>query len=133
MIIMHDGVEIFCLPDAAFCGAGNGRPIEDIDECPRGWKVCEPANCIYYSEEPIPEWIHFIIKDDENKARCLACPGCEMIIDVSSESIEESKRDFHFCPRCGRPRKLGDEKPGVCEEFPIWNRSEEEKNEEERS
>lgn len=55
MIIMHDGVEIFCLPDNAFCGAGNGRPIEDIDECPRGWKACEPANCIYYSEEPTPE------------------------------------------------------------------------------
>lgn len=54
MIIMHDGVEIFCLPDNAFCGAGNGRPIEDIDECPRGWKVCEPANCIYYSEEQLP-------------------------------------------------------------------------------
>ena len=55
MIIMHDGVVIFCLPDNAFCGAGNGRPIEDIDECPRGWKACEPANCIYYSEEPIPK------------------------------------------------------------------------------
>lgn len=117
MIIMHDGVEIFCLPDNAFCGAGNGRPIEDIDECPRGWRVCEPANCIYYSEEPIPEWIHFIIKDDENKARFIACPGCEMIIDVSGESIEESKRDFHFCPRCGRLRKLSDEKPGVCDGF----------------
>ena len=67
MRIMHDGVEIFCLPDNAFCGAGNGRPIEDIDECPRGWRVCEPANCIYYSEEPISEWIHFIIKDDQSR------------------------------------------------------------------
>ena len=52
-----------------------------------------------------------------------------MIINVSGESIEDSKRDFHFCPRCGRLRKLSDEKPGVCDEWRIW----EEKNEEERS
>ena len=119
MIIKHDGVEIFCLPETAQCGAGNGCSIEDMDECPRGWRACEPASCIYYSVEPIPEWVHFIIEEDEFKARMLACPGCEMIIDVTGESIAESKRDFHFCPRCGRLRKLSDEKPGVCDALPI--------------
>lgn len=50
MIIMHDGVEIFCLPDSAHCKAAR-RDIFDVDDCPKGLEVCEPASCEYYSEE----------------------------------------------------------------------------------
>lgn len=50
MEIMHDGVEIFCLPDNAHCKAAR-RDIFDVDDCPKGLDVCDPASCEYYTEE----------------------------------------------------------------------------------
>ena len=50
MTIMHDGVEICCLPDYARCELAGCNPC-DLDDCPRGLSECVPSSCLYYTEE----------------------------------------------------------------------------------
>lgn len=50
MLMIHDGVEMFCLPDSAVCMTDDEkRSPSDIDECPIGCEVCT-GDCIYYAE-----------------------------------------------------------------------------------
>lgn len=50
MIMMQDGVEVYCLPDGASCEVDEERrsPLY-IDECPMGYEECN-GNCPYYTE-----------------------------------------------------------------------------------
>lgn len=51
MTMMQDGVDVYCLPDGAYCAAdGKGRSPLDMDECPIGCEVCE-GDCYYYHED----------------------------------------------------------------------------------
>ena len=50
MEIMHDGVEICCLPDCARCELAGCNPC-DLNDCPRGLSECVPSSCLYYTEE----------------------------------------------------------------------------------
>jgi len=50
MDMIQDGVEIYCLPDGARCGADeNKRSPLDLDECPVGCEVCT-GDCMHYGE-----------------------------------------------------------------------------------
>lgn len=50
MDVMHDGVEIYILPDCARCKSANENPLY-IFECPKGKDICFPAYCEEYTEE----------------------------------------------------------------------------------
>lgn len=49
-IMDESGIEIFVLPDCARCELAGRNPC-DLNDCPKGFDVCEPGNCEYYSEE----------------------------------------------------------------------------------
>lgn len=51
MVMIQDGVRIFCLPDEAKCEADEEKrsPL-DVEECPLGLETCT-GDCMYYSEE----------------------------------------------------------------------------------
>lgn len=51
MRIVQNGVEVYCLPDIAYCDADDEKrsPIE-IDECPMFHETCD-GDCIHYHEE----------------------------------------------------------------------------------
>lgn len=51
MKMMQDGVDVYCLPDGAYCNKDDDKrsPL-DIDECPIGHAECD-GNCYYYCEE----------------------------------------------------------------------------------
>ncbi len=51
MRMVQDGVDVYCLPDNAYCDADEGKksPI-DIDRCPIGCQTCS-GDCHYYRED----------------------------------------------------------------------------------
>lgn len=51
MIMMQDGVEVYCLPDGACCVADEKKrsPL-DVEECPEGFEECT-GDCMYYAED----------------------------------------------------------------------------------
>ncbi len=51
MKMLQDGVDVYCLPDNAYCAADEDKrsPL-DIDDCPNGCEVCE-GDCYYYHED----------------------------------------------------------------------------------
>lgn len=51
MEFIQDGVEVYCLPDEAYCAADEERrsPI-DIDKCPVGCSTFD-EDCYYYRED----------------------------------------------------------------------------------
>ena len=51
MEMMQDGVEVYCLPDNAYCKADEEHksPL-DINECPIGNEECS-GDCYYYRED----------------------------------------------------------------------------------
>lgn len=50
MDMMHDEIDIYCLPDSACCNADDEKrsPLE-IEECPIGCDICT-GDCSYYEE-----------------------------------------------------------------------------------
>ncbi|MCI8378698.1 MAG: hypothetical protein HFH72_09295 [Lachnospiraceae bacterium] len=51
MEMVQDGVEVYCLPDNAYCELDEEkRSPFDIDDCPKGCKVCD-GDCYYYKED----------------------------------------------------------------------------------
>lgn len=51
MEMIQDGVEVYCLPDNAYCEADEEhRSPLDIDECPIGNEEC-CGDCYYYRED----------------------------------------------------------------------------------
>lgn len=51
MELAQDGVEVYCLPDNAYCNADEEkRSPFDIDDCPIGCDVCS-GDCYYYRED----------------------------------------------------------------------------------
>lgn len=49
MKIVQDDVEVYCLPDNAYCNADEEkRSPFDIDDCPLGCEVCS-GDCYHYS------------------------------------------------------------------------------------
>lgn len=51
MEFLQDGVEVYCLPDEAYCAAdGKGMNPLDMDECPIGCEKCN-GDCYYYRED----------------------------------------------------------------------------------
>lgn len=51
MEMVQDGVEVYCLPDNAYCNADEEKrsPL-DIDDCPLGCEVCS-GYCYHYRED----------------------------------------------------------------------------------
>lgn len=51
MIMLQDGVGVYCLPDNAYCAADKKKrsPL-DIDDCPNGCETCN-GDCYYYHED----------------------------------------------------------------------------------
>lgn len=51
MNMVQDGVDIYCLPDNAYCGADDEKrnPL-DLDECPIGETEC-CGYCYWYHED----------------------------------------------------------------------------------
>lgn len=51
MELIQDGVDVYCLPDNAYCNADEEKrnPI-DIDNCPIGCEVCS-GYCYNYRED----------------------------------------------------------------------------------
>lgn len=51
MEFVQDGVEVYCLPDNAYCNADEEkRNLLDIDDCPIGCNVCS-VDCYHYRED----------------------------------------------------------------------------------
>lgn len=51
MIMMQDGVEVYCLPDGAKCEAdGEKKSPLDVEVCPMGYETCD-GDCLYYAED----------------------------------------------------------------------------------
>lgn len=51
MEMTQDGVDVYCLPDNAYCEADKQkRSPFDIDDCPIGYEVCD-GGCYYYKED----------------------------------------------------------------------------------
>lgn len=50
MTMLQDGVDVYCLPDNAYCAADDEKrsPL-DIDDCSNGCEVCE-GDCYYYQQ-----------------------------------------------------------------------------------
>lgn len=51
MIMKQDGVDVYCLPDNAYCSADDEKrsPL-DLDVCPIGKEEC-CGDCCYYRED----------------------------------------------------------------------------------
>lgn len=51
MRMVQDGIDVYCLPDNAYCAADDKKksPL-DIDDCPNGCEICE-GDCYYYHED----------------------------------------------------------------------------------
>lgn len=51
MKMLQDGVDVYCLPDNAYCSADDKKrsPL-DIDDCPIGCGTCD-GDCYYYHED----------------------------------------------------------------------------------
>lgn len=50
MLMIQDGIEVYCLPDGARCEVDeNHRSPPDLDDCPLGYETCN-GNCFYYAE-----------------------------------------------------------------------------------
>ena len=50
MLMIQDGIEVYCLPDGACCEVDeNHRSPLDLDDCPLGYETCN-GNCFYYAE-----------------------------------------------------------------------------------
>lgn len=50
MIMMQDGVEVYCLPDGACCEADEKiRSPLNVEECPLGFEECT-GDCVHYAE-----------------------------------------------------------------------------------
>lgn len=51
MEFVQSGVEVYCLPDNAYCNAdGEKRSPLDIDNCLIGCEVCD-GDCYHYRED----------------------------------------------------------------------------------
>lgn len=57
MIMMQDGVEVYCLPDGACCEADEKiRSPLNVEECPLGFEECT-GDCVHYAENyERPDW-----------------------------------------------------------------------------
>ena len=51
MLMIQDGIEVYCLPDGACCEVDeNHRSPLDLDDCPLGYETCT-GNRFYYAEK----------------------------------------------------------------------------------
>lgn len=51
MTMLQDGINVYCLPDNAYCSADDEKrsPL-DIDDCPTGRETCD-GDCYYYHDD----------------------------------------------------------------------------------
>lgn len=50
MTMNQYGVEVYCLPEGAYCSADDKKRIPlELEECPMFHEICD-GDCIYYHE-----------------------------------------------------------------------------------